>query len=171
MNDIQFTSSIRQALDESAQRLPWRVTHRLERARKAAIARVPVEANSTGDTRGRAEAVVPGHAPEQRARGIDRGPGERGADRHEHVRLPHSGFSRPGSGLAERPRARLAWRLAAVLVPAVVLVAGFVGFSELASMHSATEIATLETDVLADEVPISAYADRGFGVFLKNSRP
>ena len=39
MNEHLFASRIRQALDESAERLPYRVTQRLERARLAALAR------------------------------------------------------------------------------------------------------------------------------------
>jgi hypothetical protein len=39
MNEQLFASRIRQALDESAERLPYRVTQRLERARQAAITR------------------------------------------------------------------------------------------------------------------------------------
>ena len=148
MNDIQFASSIRQALDESAQRLPWRVTHRLERARKAALAR----------------------APERKLRPAAAG---------ERVIVPVNGrerFSRGGSmpaakELAEQGSAPLGWRLAAILLPAAVLVGGLIGFSELESMRSATEMANLETAVLTDDVPIAAYADRGFGVFLKNSEP
>jgi len=38
MNEQLFASRIRQALDESSERLPYRVTQRLERARLAAIA-------------------------------------------------------------------------------------------------------------------------------------
>jgi hypothetical protein len=39
MNEHLFASRVRQALDESAERLPYRVTQRLERARLAALAR------------------------------------------------------------------------------------------------------------------------------------
>src|SRR5690606_2029692 len=38
-----FPQAVRQALDESTERLPWRVTHRLEQARAAALARLPSE--------------------------------------------------------------------------------------------------------------------------------
>ena len=38
MNELQFTEGIRRALDESAGRLPYRITHRLETARAAAQA-------------------------------------------------------------------------------------------------------------------------------------
>ncbi|MFO0457685.1 MAG: DUF3619 family protein, partial [Burkholderiales bacterium] len=44
MNEQLFASRIRQALDESAERLPYRVTQRLERARLAAVARAQPEA-------------------------------------------------------------------------------------------------------------------------------
>lgn len=50
MNEQLFASRIRQALDESAERLPYRTTQRLERARTAALARakaVDVPATAT----------------------------------------------------------------------------------------------------------------------------
>jgi hypothetical protein len=69
----------------------------------------------------------------------------------------------------DRGRPRLAWRFAVVAVPLVVVATGLVSFSELASERSANEVAELEAAVLADDVPISAYADRGFGAYLKTS--
>lgn len=152
MNDIQFASSIRQALDESTQLLPWRVTHRLERARKTALEDVRDDARRASDaSRASRRVIVP--VPSQ-------------------GHLSHDGWSQSASGFADRPRARLGWRLMAILLPAAVLIAGLFGFSELESSRSAAEVANLETTaVLADEVPIAAYADRGFGVFLKNSKP
>ncbi|MFM1991869.1 MAG: hypothetical protein RJA99_4826 [Pseudomonadota bacterium] len=48
MNEQLFASRVRQALDESAEHLPYRVTQRLERARQAALARaMPVAATAT----------------------------------------------------------------------------------------------------------------------------
>lgn len=64
----------------------------------------------------------------------------------------------------------LAWRLAAMVVPIVVLVAGLVLVSHWSEVLRTREVADLDTAVLLDDVPISAYADNGFGVFLKNAR-
>ncbi|MEI7445521.1 MAG: DUF3619 family protein [Burkholderiales bacterium] len=48
MNEHLFASRVRQALDESAEHLPYRVTQRLERARLAALARAtPVSSTAT----------------------------------------------------------------------------------------------------------------------------
>lgn len=146
MNDIQFASSIRQSLDESAQRLPWRITHRLERARKSALAQVTDRKADPAEAIDRVIIPVTGRE-----------------------RFTHGGSMPPAWELAEQTQAPLGWRLAAIVLPAAVLVGGLIGFSELESTRSATEIANLETAVLTDDVPIAAYADRGFGVFLKNS--
>ncbi len=63
-----------------------------------------------------------------------------------------------------------AWRLAAMVVPIVALVVGLVLLSQWSEVLRTREVADLDTAVLLDDVPISAYADNGFGVFLKNSR-
>ena len=41
MNEQQIALLAREALDEAAERLPWRVTHRLATVREAALARLP----------------------------------------------------------------------------------------------------------------------------------
>jgi hypothetical protein len=64
----------------------------------------------------------------------------------------------------------LAWRLTALVLPIVVLVAGLVLVSQWSEVLRTREVADLDTAVLLDDVPISAYADNGFGVFLKNVR-
>ncbi len=52
MNEQLFASRIRQALDESADRLPYRVTQRLERARHAAIARAAAATSAVSSVSG-----------------------------------------------------------------------------------------------------------------------
>ena len=64
----------------------------------------------------------------------------------------------------------IAWRLAAIVLPVAALVAGLIAFAELDAQRDADEVAELEAAVLSDDVPIAAYADRGFGVYLKNSK-
>jgi hypothetical protein len=64
----------------------------------------------------------------------------------------------------------LAWRLAAMVAPIVALVAGLVLVTHWSEVLRTREVADLDTAVLLDDVPISAYADNGFGVFLKNAR-
>jgi len=154
MNETRFISSIRLALDESADRLPMRVTHRLEQARRAALSRVPERSTQPA----RVAAAVPalGFA----AAG---GPGLPG-----NAAMGGWVLSKRDADACDRMPC-LAWRIAAIVFPVAALVAGMIAFSELEAARGAAEVAELEAAVLADDVPIAAYADRGFGVFLKNS--
>src|SRR5690606_14121721 len=70
---------------------------------------------------------------------------------------------------ADPPAPRLLWRIAAVVVPIAVVTAGLLGISALDAQRRADDLAELDAAMLADEVPISAYADRGFGVYLRNA--
>ncbi len=63
---------------------------------------------------------------------------------------------------------RLVWRIAAVVVPIGALAIGLFGISVWETQQRADDLAALDAAMLADDVPISAYADRGFGVFLRN---
>lgn len=143
MNESEIARLARQALDESVEHLPWRVTHRLAAAREAALARIPARAEAARARAG-AEAGHPAfvHAP---------------------LRARPSGGSGGPDG-----RRRLGLRVAAVVVPILIVAAGLFGISEWESWQRADDIADLDAAVLVDEVPISAYADRGFGVFLRN---
>ena len=44
---------------------------------------------------------------------------------------------------------------------------GFVGVHEWQRAKTADEIANIDFALLLDEAPVEAYADKGFGVFLK----
>ena len=54
-------------------------------------------------------------------------------------------------------------------LPILILVAGLIAISEWSEMEQADEAADVDAAMLEDDVPLSAYADRGFGVFLKNT--
>jgi len=54
-----------------------------------------------------------------------------------------------------------------LVVPLVALVIGFVGIYQWQEDRRISEMADLDFAVLLDEVPIGAYADKGFGVLLK----
>src|SRR5690606_15110468 len=70
MNDeSRFTSSIRQALDESTERLPWRVTHRLEQAREKALARLDEREAQAGSSIGHGVRSAANPAPTQATAG------------------------------------------------------------------------------------------------------
>lgn len=143
MNEYQIAQLARQALDESAEHLPWRVTHRLASAREAALARMP--APSTAASTPRAFAAA-GHA----------------------ILVAASGHSRLSGGGGHDSRRRFGLRVVAVLAPILVVAAGLWGISEWDSRQRADDIADVDAAVLVDDMPISAYADRGFGVFLRN---
>lgn len=132
MNERELARIVRGALDESAERLPYRTAHRLAAASAAALARA--------------------HTSETRVRIA-----------HEALRVGR----RPQAELAAPPP-RLAWRIAAVVVPIAVVAAGLFGISVWEVQKRADDLAALDAAMLADDVPISAYADRGFGVFLRN---
>jgi hypothetical protein len=130
MKEVEFGYRVRQALNEGAQRLDYKTTLRLEKARKAAL-----------------EKYRPG-APElawARPTQVAGGPqmdGDQGGPWLWAQRL----------GLA---------------VPLVALMIGFVGVHEWQRARTIDEMAAIDFALLLDEAPVQAYADKGFGVFLK----
>jgi anti-sigma factor RsiW len=61
------------------------------------------------------------------------------------------------------------WRLAATAVP-LLLVAGIFLVDLVHQEQSAAELAEVDAALLTDDVPLVAYADHGFGVYIQNSR-
>lgn len=61
-------------------------------------------------------------------------------------------------------------RLAIAGVPAMTLVIALTFFGELSESRRIEHMAELNAAVLLDDLPIAAYADKGFGVYLKNTR-
>jgi hypothetical protein len=118
-----------QALDDGSERLPYRITHRLQAARQAALTV-------------HAKQLAPVLAP---------------------VLASNRG------SFEDQPS--LAWRILATVLPIAAISAGFMAIADLGDALEADETAEIDEAVLTDEVPISAYADHGFGVFLKNNRP
>jgi hypothetical protein len=133
MNEQLFASRIRQALDESADRLPYRVTQRLERARLAAVARAAAATPTVSSISGGAATVS----------------------------MPSD--DRP-SGLV---------RLLSTLGPILLIIVGFYGIAAWDDAQRAADTADIDAEIVLsddDDVPLSALADRGFGVYIKNSR-
>jgi len=122
------------ALDAGAERLPYRVTHRLQLASQAALA---------------AQTAVIETVEASVFATVNAGSGARGG--HDQPSLP--------------------WRLLVTLLPLAAIIAGFVAIADIGDALEADETAEIDEAVLTDEVPIAAYADHGFGVFLKNNRP
>lgn len=72
--------------------------------------------------------------------------------------------------LAGGPR-RFAWLgpVAGAIAPLLLVVACLFGASNWSDQQRAEEVAEVDAAMLTDDLPIALYADRGFGVFIKNS--
>ena len=73
---------------------------------------------------------------------------------HPPVRIGHH----PDAEKAGIPPPRLLWRIAAVVVPVGLVTAGLFGISAWEAQQRADDLAALDAAMLADEVPIAAYA-------------
>lgn len=135
MNDeTLFAVQVRRELDESAGRLPARVTERLAQGRRLAIERAGRLQQS--DAYDRSVGIVHRYG----LVGVE--------TTRRHLTVPR-------------------WALAA-LVP-VAVAASIFGVAQLNAERELDDNADLEAAVmLDDDVPIAAYADSGFGVFLAN---
>lgn len=140
MNEQRFAYLVRQALEESSEQLPYRVTQRLERARLGALAHAP-----------QTQSVASG----LKAVGL-LGTGV----------LSSSGTT----GKGERPSVWV--RLLATALPLLVVAAGLYGISVWTDIDDAADTAEIDAELVLgeDDVPVSALADKGFGVFLRNTR-
>jgi hypothetical protein len=133
MNNEQLIAhKIRLALDESADRLPFRITQRLEQSRLAALARA---------------------TPAQ---------SELALNRASPMTVALHGDDRPS----------VYFRLLSTVAPILLVIAGLYGIDAWNDAEEAAETADIDAELLLadDDVPVSAYADKGFGAFLKNSR-
>jgi hypothetical protein len=64
------------------------------------------------------------------------------------------------------------FRLLSTVAPILLVIAGLYGIDAWNDAEEAAETADIDAELLLadDDVPVSAYADKGFGAFLKNSR-
>ncbi|HQR23095.1 MAG TPA: DUF3619 family protein [Burkholderiaceae bacterium] len=129
MNETEFGYRIRQALNEGLDRLDYRTTYRLGKAREAALTRH--------------------HSAET-----------------ERVWMP--ALQPAGGPDLDEPRAGR-WQWLVVLVPLLAVAIGFVGIYQYQDSRRISEIADIDFAVLLDDVPLSTYADKGFGALLKTS--
>jgi hypothetical protein len=132
MNEVEFGYRIRQALNEGVQRMDYKTTFRLEKARKAALERYRPTALEPAWVRP-AQVVTASGPP---------------AD-------------------ADRAGAWSWLQRLGLVTPIVALMIGFVGVHEWQSARTLDEAAAIDFALLLDEAPVAAYADKGFGVFLK----
>jgi hypothetical protein len=136
MNEIEFAYRVRQALDEGADRLDYRVASRLEQARLKALARQ------------RAATQAPAWVPPLRL-------------------VPQKGTA---AGLMGPTAAWLWARRLAVVAPLVALAVGFVSIYRWREEQVIAEHANLDLAVLLDDTPIDTYADKGFGVMIRDQQ-
>lgn len=64
-------------------------------------------------------------------------------------------------------------RLLSTLGPILLIIAGFYGIAALDDAQRAADTADIDAEIVLsddEDVPLSALADRGFGVYIKNSR-
>lgn len=133
MNEQHFARNIRRALDESAERLPYRVTQRLERSRLAALSRA----------------------------------------RPTVAIAPLAATAGAGAGhWFEDDRPSVLYRLVSTVLPLLVVVAALFGIGVWVEAQRAAEMADIDAELLLgdDDLPVSAYADSGFGVYIRNTR-
>ncbi len=66
---------------------------------------------------------------------------------------------------------KLGWlsMFAGAVAPLVLVAAGLFATSQWSDRQRADEVAEVDAAMLTDDLPISLYADRGFGVFIKNN--
>jgi hypothetical protein len=74
------------------------------------------------------------------------------------------------AGKGERPSVWV--RLLATALPLLVVAAGLYGISVWTDIDDAADTAEIDAELVLgeDDVPVSALADKGFGVFLRNTR-
>ncbi len=140
MNEERLAKSICRYLDQGTDHVSWRVQQRLEAARRGALAGIP------------AAAPIPGSAGSGRT-----APG------------PLTGRPVRESPGMER-LVPLWWRITATTLPALLVIAGLVIGDALQQEQAIEELAEVDSALLTDDVPLVAYADHGFGVYLKNTR-
>jgi hypothetical protein len=134
MNQVEFGYRVRQALNEGTDRLPYRVTARLEQARRTALAR------------------------------------RKGASQPRWVPAPRLAPDRLGGGFDASGAGWLWLRRFALVVPVVVLAFGFVSIYQWREDQTIAEHANIDLAVLLDDTPIDTYADKGFGVMIRDEQ-
>jgi Protein of unknown function (DUF3619) len=125
--EMAFAYKIRNALDESLERIPSPTLRELEKMRQHAVA---MRKQSS-------DLALFSFAPALA-----------GYVRH----LAHDQF---------------AWfSRVSVAIPLIVVAAGLIGMYQIEQQERISDIAEIDALVLADELPLSAYVDNGFNVFL-----
>lgn len=143
IQELRLALAVADTLDTGAEQLPYRVSLRLEQARRAALARVSPDP----------AAVVTAVA----------------APAPVGVRLQGAPNS---AALSGGPQPAFWWRVCSVSLPLMLVVAGLIGISLWFEADEVIDTAEVDAGLVlnGDDLPVSALADRGFSVFLRNTR-
>ena len=146
----RFARRVTARLEHGTQDLPYEISERLRAARMQALAKRKVAlAPKREQVRGLAPATAPVHV----------------AASGGTAAWGHGGRSGRGAG-----HERGAWWNALVsAVPILALLIGLVVINDTQEELNTHEIAEVDSALLADELPPSAYTDPGFVQFLKTS--
>ncbi len=126
ITEMRAAHAIRRVLDQGTERLPYRVTERLARARQQALAVV--------------------------------------LDTAEPIRTSRPPLPETGASISFR------WQLGALAVSAMLLAGVFVLVDTMKEDQSVEDLAEVDSALLTDDLPLDAYVDRGFSVYLVNTR-
>ena len=154
MNDEILGARVARALDSSTERLSYRVTHRLAAAREVAMNRAHTAVAVVGDvsvvsrTEGSLSVVGLASLPAGIANSSD--------------------ASRDWSSPRRTPS--LLWRAVAVALPVMLLLGGVFSVGYWDEEAKAEELADVDAAVVSGDMPLDTLADRGFGVFVANTR-
>ncbi|HEX7156619.1 MAG TPA: DUF3619 family protein [Burkholderiaceae bacterium] len=91
--------------------------------------------------------------------------------REAPVWVPALRLAAAGAGPSFQQDESAAWlwfRRLGIAGPMIALVIGFVAVYQWRADQKITELADLDFAVLLDDTPIETYADKGFGVMLRN---
>ena len=78
--------------------------------------------------------------------------------------------SRAAATAARNDPPSLWWRVGATAVPLLLLIVGVLMVDTVQQEQSVAELAEVDSALLTDDVPLVAYADHGFGVYIQNTR-
>jgi hypothetical protein len=169
MKEQAQASTICRYLDEGAEHLPFRVVERLAAARAQALARIadPAPASPAAAFAPPLTSADGAASPARRTGAM--GTGIQMPTPHAPATWRPSVFARDSKPSRES-RTPFWWRFAATVVPLLMLAVGVLVVDSVHQEQSAAELAEVDSALLTDDVPLVAYADRGFGVYIKNTR-
>ena len=91
-------------------------------------------------------------------------------DSPEPIRIRPSGRSPAESLPRSDTSLAMRWQLGALAVSAMVLAGVFILVDTMKEDQSVEDLAEVDSALLTDDLPLDAWADRGFGVYMVNTR-